>query len=165
MSLAEILAQVSRYPTRYVCVTGGEPLAQKNTRRLLAALVEKGYRVSLETSGVVPISGLPRPLKVVLDLKTPGSGVWESWLPENLKELIAGDELKVVVTGGDDLIWFKKWWALYGPLPEGVTLNLSPAWGLVSPRDLAQWILDEGIPARLNLQLHKILWPEVERGR
>jgi 7-carboxy-7-deazaguanine synthase len=165
MTLYEILEEVSRYPTPFVCVTGGEPLAQRNTFSLLSLLIARGYTVSLETSGVRPIRGLPRPLKVVLDLKTPGSGVSSAWLEENLNELLFGDELKVVVTGEEDLLWFEAWWKEHGPLPPGVILNLSPAWGLMSPRDLADWILCRGIPARLNLQLHKILWHEFTRGK
>jgi len=164
LPISTILKEVSRYSTSYVCVTGGEPLAQRNVYYLLSSLIQKGYRVSLETSGVREIRDLPRPLKVVLDLKTPGSGVYEEWKEENLNYLKEGDELKAVVVSYEDLLWVKEFLSTH-PLPEGVIVNISPAWGMISPGEVAEFLLKENLPYRLHLQIHKILWPNEIKGR
>lgn len=165
MRIGEILAAIDALGLRRICVTGGEPLAQANTRVLLAVLVERGYQVSLETSGVRPIADLPRPLKVVLDLKTPGSGVLVDWLPETPGFLRRGDELKVVVTDRSDWEWFTDWWHAHGAaLAEGVVVGVSPVQGAVSAADLADWLQASGLDLRLNLQLHRWIWPERTAG-
>lgn len=165
MTVAEVLEQVDSFGIPRVCLTGGEPLAQPAARALLAALIDSRYHVSLETSGVRPIVDLPRPCKVVLDLKTPGSGVHEAWLPETITGLRGGDELKVVVTSPADWDWLLAW--LDGPgraLPEGVRVSVSPMQGAVDSADLAARILASGRDLRLNLQLHKIIWPHAAQG-
>jgi 7-carboxy-7-deazaguanine synthase len=165
MAVDEIVAAVAGHGIPRVCLTGGEPLAQPGARALVASLVESGYHVSVETSGVRPIAGLARPCKVVLDLKTPGSGVLDAWLPETIGDLQAGDELKVVVTSAEDWAWLLGW--LDGPgqqLPAGVEVSVSPMQGVIEAADLAAWILAAGRDLRLNLQLHKIIWPQALQG-
>lgn len=165
VTIEEILAEVDALGPRRVCVTGGEPLAQAGTRALLGRLIETGREVSLETSGVRSIADLPRPCKVVLDLKTPGSGVHDVWLPETIADLRSGDELKVVLTSADDFQWLLGW--LDGPgraLPPGVEIGVSPTHGVVDPAELARWILASGRDLRLNLQLHKMIWPTATQG-
>ena len=165
MAVDEIVAAVVAHGIPRVCLTGGEPLAQPGARALVASLVESGYHVSVETSGVRPIAGLARPCKVVLDLKTPGSGVLDAWLPEAIGDLQAGDELKVVVTSAEDWAWLLGW--LDGPgqrLPAGVEVSVSPMQGVIEAADLAAWILAAGRDLRLNLQLHKIIWPQALQG-
>ncbi len=165
MSIDEIAQAVAAHGISRVCLTGGEPLAQPGSRALVAHLVESGYHVSIETSGVRSITGLARPCKVVLDLKTPGSGVMDAWLPETITDLQAGDELKVVLTSAADWSWLLDW--LDGPgrqLPAGVDVSVSPMQGVVEAADVAAWILASGRDLRLNLQLHKIIWPQAQQG-
>jgi len=165
MTVAQVLDAVDAHGCRYVCVTGGEPMAQPGVRALLAALVERGDYVSLETAGVRALTNLPRPLKLVLDVKTPGSGVYAHWLPETLDALVAGDELKVVVTDAADWRWLVAFYRTHAPrLPKGVAVNVSPVWGGPSAAWLAERILASGLPFRLNMQLHKLVWPDAGPG-
>jgi 7-carboxy-7-deazaguanine synthase len=120
----------------------------------------------VETSGVRSIADLPRPCKVVLDLKTPGSGVTSEWDAGNLLHLRGGDELKAVVTGREDFEWLIGWFDEHrARLPADVVISAAPAAPALSGATLAAWILESRRDLRLNLQLHKILWPEIERGR
>lgn len=157
LSLSEILADVRRYPTRHICVTGGEPLAQKNALLLLQKLCDENYSVSLETSGALDVSAVdPRVLKV-LDIKTPGSGEVKKNLWSNLNHLSAQDEIKFVLCDEADYQWAKN------ILVERKLSNLCPvlfsaAQGQITPTQLAEWILRDGLTVRLQVQLHKILW-------
>lgn len=165
-TVADVVAEVAALGTKRVCVTGGEPLAQAATFDLIRVLVEQGYRVSVETSGVRPIAGLARPCTVVLDVKTPGSGVAEAWLPSTLQDLIPGDEIKAVITGRSDFDWMLAWLDTHAAvLPAGVVVSLSPVWESLAPGLLADWIVASGRDLRLNLQLHKVLWPGETSGR
>jgi 7-carboxy-7-deazaguanine synthase len=147
---------------RHVCVTGGEPLAQRACLELLAALCELGYHVSLETSGAMDVSPVDPRVSRVVDLKTPGSGEAARNRLENLDALTARDQLKVVVCSRADYEWAREFLRGHAPLPCPVLL--SPSWGEVSPRDLAEWILADRLDVRLQVQLHKVLWGE-EPGR
>jgi len=153
----EILAEIQKYETPYVCVTGGEPLAQKRCADLLKLLCDEGFKVSLETSGAVDISQADRRVSRVMDLKTPGSGEAEKNLWSNLKELGGHDQIKFVICSREDYEWASA--QLHErKLDEYCEVLFSPAWGQVDPEELAEWILEDHLPVRFQLQLHKILW-------
>lgn len=158
-SVAEILAEVAGYHPRFVCVTGGEPLAQPGCLALLDALVEAGYEVSLETSGALDISGVNRQVVKVLDLKTPGSGEESRNRYANLDFLDAGDQVKFVIMNREDYAWAKATVAKQR-LAERCEVLFSPAAGVQNPAELAEAILRDRLPVRFQLQLHKILWGE-----
>ena len=158
-----ILAEVARHGVRHVCVTGGEPLAQKRCLALLSKLCDAGYAVSLETSGAIDISGVDARVSRVLDIKTPGSGEVERNLWSNLPLLTARDQVKFVVCSRADFDWAKAIVAEHR-LHDACDVLFSPSHAQVSPRELADWIVGEKLPVRFQLQLHKILWGE-EPGR
>lgn len=138
-------------------VTGGEPLAQPETIPFLKELIELGKPVQLETSGAEEIEGLPRPLRCILDVKTPGSGMEGRFMMENLRHLKQSDEIKFVLADRDDYD-FSRSFIFQNLAHTEVPINLSPVPGSLEPEILAQWILDDRLPVRLNLQLHKYLW-------
>jgi 7-carboxy-7-deazaguanine synthase len=156
----DILAEVRRYDTPYVCVTGGEPLAQKRCAELLARLCDEGFRVSLETSGAVDIAAADRRASRVMDLKTPGSGEVLKNLWTNLGELGPDDQIKFVICSRADYEWARAQ-LRDRSLAALCPVLFSPAWGEVEARDLAEWILEDRLPVRLQLQLHKLLWGDV----
>lgn len=160
MTLAAILAEVARYPVRYVTVTGGEPMAQKDCLPLMTALCDAGYEVSLETGGALDVSGVdPRVMKV-LDIKTPASGEVEKNLWSNLSALHERDEIKFVLCDGADYAWATQVLRERN-LADKCTVLFSPAQGQLSPTDLANWILRDNLPVRMQVQLHKLLWGNV----
>lgn len=162
-SLDEILEQVAAYTPHYVTVTGGEPLAQKACRNLLSRLCDQGYEVSLETSGAIDVASVdPRVVKV-MDLKTPGSGEAERNRWENLEHLGSGDQVKFVIDGPDDYEWARELLVRHR-LSDRFEVLFSPVHGSLSPRQLADWILEDRLPVRMQVQLHKYLWGE-EPGR
>lgn len=163
LPLAAVLAEVGRHPVRQVCVTGGEPLAQKGCLRLLKALCDAGYEVSLETSGALDIGAVDPRVSRVMDLKAPDSGESARNRWENLDLLRASDELKIVVASRGDYDWARVQLAERG-LAARCSVLLSPAQGRVAPADLAAWILEDGLPVRFQLQLHKLLWGNM-RGK
>jgi len=163
MTIADILSAVAPYGTRHVCVTGGEPLAQKTCLLLLGALCRAGYEVSLETSGALDISTVDMRVVRVVDLKTPGSGEEPRNLLSNLEHLRARDQVKFVICDRDDYDWAKQMIATH-QLNTRCELLFSPSFGQLEARQLAQWILDDHLPVRFQMQLHKIVWGE-ERGR
>ena len=157
MMLDEIMQTTKTHPTRYVCVTGGEPLAQKNCATLLKSLCDTGYSVSLETSGALDISAVDERVVKVLDIKTPASGEASKNLWGNLAHLTAHDEVKFVLCDEADYVWAKQ--VLHEHrLPEKCVVLFSPAQGQLEARDLAEWILRDGLQVRLQVQLHKLLW-------
>jgi 7-carboxy-7-deazaguanine synthase len=160
MHIDDILAEVQRHDTRYVCVTGGEPLAQKRCSVLLERLCDEGFDVSLETSGAVDIAAADRRVSRVMDLKTPGSGevLKNRWA--NLDELTAHDQVKFVICSRGDYEWARAQVRDRG-LDRICPVLFSPAWGEVEARELADWILEDRLPVRLQLQLHKLLWGDV----
>lgn len=163
MPLTEVVRAVEREGFATVEVTGGEPLCQEGTPELLAALLAGGRRVLLETNGSLPLTGLPEGVCVVMDLKTPGSGMaaFNRW--ENLAELGPEDEVKFVCRHREDYEWARSALRNRG-LPGRVRVSLSPVWGELAPPELARWMLDDRLDARLQLQLHRILWPGMDRG-
>lgn len=163
LTLDEIMAAVSGYRTRHVCVTGGEPLAQKPCFQLLTRLCNADYEVSLETSGAIDVANVdPRVIKVV-DIKTPGSGEQKRNLPENLSHLTSRDQVKFVLTGLADYEWAKAQIKELD-LSHRCDVLFSPCADQLSPRELADWILADQLPVRMQIQLHKLLWDDA-RGR
>lgn len=159
-TLEQILERVAGYSARHVCVTGGEPLAQKHCLPLLRSLCDAGYRVSLETSGAIDVSEVdPRVVRVV-DIKTPASGEERRNRFENLEVLRADEQVKFVICDRADFEWSRDL-VREKTLSRKCTVLFSPSHGQVEPRDLAQWILDERLPVRLQVQLHKYLWGDV----
>lgn len=158
-----IVEEVAKYKTRHVCVTGGEPLAQKRCPALLARLCDAGFAVSLETSGALDVSGVDRRVSRVLDLKAPGSGESARNLWSNLDALTAHDQIKFVLADRTDYDWARAV-LRERELAKRCDVLFSPVWGKLAPLDLAHWILEDRLPVRMQVQLHKILWGE-ERGR
>jgi 7-carboxy-7-deazaguanine synthase len=155
--LNEIMQEVALYGAHYVCVTGGEPLAQKGCITLLQALCDAGYSVSLETSGARDVSAVDARVSKVLDIKTPASGEMEKNLWNNLAYLNTHDEIKFVLCNEADYHWAMQILQQH-QLTEKCTVLLSPAQGQIEARDLAEWILRDKLQVRLQVQLHKLLW-------
>jgi len=152
-----ILAEVAKYPTRHVCVTGGEPLAQKECLPLLSALCDAGYDVALETSGAIDIAGVDPRVACIMDLKAPDSGESTKNRWENLTHLDTRDEIKIIIASRGDYDWARQ--AIREHRLDTICpVLLSPAAGLVEPTALAGWILEDGLNVRFQLQLHKLLW-------
>ncbi len=156
-TLAEILKQVGQYTPRYVTVTGGEPLAQKNCLHLLTALCGAGYHVSLETSGALDIGAVDSRVMRVVDIKTPASGEVDKNRWENIDLLTPQDEIKFVLCDENDYNWARQILTQYR-LADKCEVLFSPAQGALSATQLADWVLRDGLPVRFQLQLHKILW-------
>lgn len=158
MSLDEIVERVAQYKPRYVCVTGGEPLAQLNCLPLLERLCDAGYEVSLETSGALDVAPVDRRVVKVVDLKTPGSAEVSRNLYDNIDHLTPNDQVKFVICSREDYEWAVSKLIQYR-LDERVDEVLfSPSHQQVTPRQLAEWIVEDNLPVRFQLQLHKILW-------
>jgi len=164
LSLEVILARVAAYRPRYVCVTGGEPLAQPNCVALLRRLCDAGYEVSLETSGAFDISAVDSRVSRVLDLKTPGSGEAARNRYENIALLTRNDQMKFVLCSREDYDWAVSKLIEYRLDARVGEVLLSPCHGLLEGRQLADWIVADNLPVRLQLQLHKLLWDD-EQGR
>ena len=158
-----ILAEVAGFGARHVCVTGGEPLAQKRCLTLLEKLCDAGYAVSLETSGALDIAGVDPRVSRVLDIKTPGSGEEARNLWSNLPLLTVHDQVKFVLCSREDFDWARQVLAQHR-LHETCDVLFSPSAGQLDARALADWIIEEKLPVRFQMQLHKILWGE-EQGR
>ncbi|PKO86661.1 MAG: 7-carboxy-7-deazaguanine synthase QueE [Betaproteobacteria bacterium HGW-Betaproteobacteria-12] len=159
--IAAVLAEVGRHPARQVCVTGGEPLAQKDCLPLLTALCDAGYEVSLETSGALDIAPVDPRVSRIMDLKAPDSGECEKNRWANLTLLNARDEIKIIVASRADYEWARTVIA-ERHLAALCPVLLSPAQGLVEPVDLAEWILADGLNVRFQMQLHKLLWGNIK---
>jgi 7-carboxy-7-deazaguanine synthase len=158
-TLDDVLAEVALHPTRTVCVTGGEPLAQKPCFALMTRLCDAGYSVSLETSGALDVSGVDPRVSRIVDIKTPGSGEVEKNRWANLDVLNARDELKFVITSRADYEWARERMRTK-KLNDICTVLFSPAFQQVSPEDLAAWVLQDGLKVRMQVQLHKVIWGE-----
>lgn len=163
MTLDEIGERVAHYAPRYVTVTGGEPLAQPACRALLARLSDAGYSVSLETSGAFDIGGIDARVSIVMDLKAPGSGEEARNRYENVALLREKDQVKFVIADRRDYDWSRAKLTEYR-LSERCELLFSPVHGKLNPTELAEWILADRLPVRLQIQLHKYLWSDA-RGR
>ncbi len=162
-SFEQIIAQIAQYETPYVCVTGGEPLAQKQCIDLLSMLCDLGYKVSLETSGALDISSVDSRVSTVMDIKTPDSNESDKNLLVNLQALDENDQVKLVVCSREDYEWSRQF-ILDSAVNEVCSVILSPSFGQVTPRELAEWVLQDRLNVRVQVQLHKIIWGE-EQGR
>jgi 7-carboxy-7-deazaguanine synthase len=160
LSRAEILAEVARHPSKLVCLTGGEPLLQKELPELCRELLAAGHEVTIETHGQRPLDALPREVVRIVDVKTPASGEVTTDFGY-LDRLAPHDEVKFVVASADDFRWSVD--VIRRQRLEGrAHLLFSPVWGQVSPKDLTEWLLESGLDARLSLQIHKVIWgPDV----
>jgi 7-carboxy-7-deazaguanine synthase len=163
MSIDAVVAAVAQHQTRHVCVTGGEPLAQKGALELLRRLCDAGHEVSLETSGALDISGVDPRVSRVVDIKTPYSGEAARNRYENIELLAPHDQVKLVIADHNDYEWAVAVVRKYR-LDERCMVLFSPAFGAIEPRQLAEWIIEDHLPVRFQLQLHKILWGD-EQGR
>jgi 7-carboxy-7-deazaguanine synthase len=159
----EVLSELQKYQCMRVCVTGGEPLAQKNCFPFLSFLADKGYDISLETSGAISLFELEPRVMIVMDLKTPDSLEETKNIYANVLLLKPKDQIKVVICSQPDFHWANQKLALL-QIPEGVEVLYSPSHGQISPTDLAEWILSSQLNVRMQIQLHKILWQE-NQGR
>ncbi len=160
MTIEDVIAEVARYETRYVTVTGGEPMAQGMCVELLDALVEKNYRVSLETSGAIDLKKVNSAVVKVMDLKVPSSQEKHRNRYENLAYLTKKDQIKFVIGDEQDYQWSKEQLAQY-KLSEICEVLFSPTLGQQDPADLANKILRDQLPVRFQVQLHKILWGDI----
>jgi len=160
ISINDILRETGRYRTQHVTVTGGEPLAQKTCLDLLNQLCDEGYHVSLETGGSLDISGVDERVIRVVDIKTPGSGEAAKNRPENLSCLTARDQIKFVTCDRRDYEWARDMLRDM-QLNERCEVLFSPSHGQLDPALLADWILEDQLPVRLQIQLHKYLWGDV----
>lgn len=157
ISLATLMNKVASYACQQICVTGGEPLAQPGCISLLQQLCDTGYKVSLETSGARDIAQVDKRVMIVMDLKTPDSGEMSKNLFANLEHLKQNDQIKFVLCSRNDYDWACQTMRDYH-LPERVQILFSPSWNELSPTTLANWIVQDRLPVRFQLQLHKILW-------
>jgi len=160
MTIEDVIAEVARYETRYVTVTGGEPMAQGMCVELLDALVEKNYRVSLETSGAIDLKKVNSAVVKVMDLKVPSSQEKHRNRYENLAYLTKKDQIKFVIGDEQDYQWSKEQLVQY-KLSEICEVLFSPTLGQQDPADLANKILRDQLPVRFQVQLHKILWGDI----
>lgn len=170
LAIEEILSTIRDYPCNLVEVTGGEPLHQQQCLQLLDLLLQENKTVLLETNGSMEIKDVPAEVISILDVKCPDSGSGNSFHPDNLKEIKRRSltrpgscELKFVLSSEEDYFWAKNFLSeneLHGVLP----ILFSPVQNRIEPRDLAGWIMDDGLVVRLQLQLHTIIWPDIPRG-
>ena len=163
-ALEAILSQVAGFHCPLVCVTGGEPLAVEGTGDLLTSLKENGYKVLLETNGTLPLHGLPEGISIIMDIKCPSSGFSDKVRWENLDALSPADEIKFVISTEEDYLWATGVLHKYN-IAQRHPVLFSPAAPLMDMRQLAEWILRDKLPVRLQPQLHKIIWGAETRGK
>lgn len=156
--LDDILKEVASYKPRYVCVTGGEPLAQPECHTLLAALCDAGYQVSLETSGALSVAQVDPRVSKVMDLKTPASGEVHRNLMDNIAFITAHDQIKFVLCDREDYDWARFQLDTHNLSEKAGEVLFSPSFGQLSATDLANWIVEDNLPVRFQMQLHKLLW-------
>jgi 7-carboxy-7-deazaguanine synthase len=156
MSIQEILDEIKKFACTYVCLTGGEPLMQKDAPKLIECLLQKKYKICLETNGSISIKKFvgKKSLMISLDIKCPSSGSHEQMNMKNISYLSRKDQLKFIIRNKEDYDYAKKILKKYNP---PCTVFFQPVWG-TNPKKLASWILNDGLPVRLALQLHKIIW-------
>lgn len=160
MTVAEILERVAAYKAQYVTVTGGEPLAQDNSLVLLKALCDEGYAVSIETGGAHDIAPIDARVTRVMDIKTPASGEMARNRLENIANLKPADQVKFVICDRADYEWAKEM-VEEKQLAGKCTVLFSPSWEQQDATQLAQWVIDDKLPVRFQMQLHKVLWGDV----
>lgn len=156
--IEDILATVASYKPRYVCVTGGEPLAQPECHTLLTALCDAGYEVSIETSGALSVEHVDSRVSKVMDLKTPASGEMHRNLMENIAHIGRHDQIKFVLCNREDYDWARFQLDSQNLADKVGEVLFSPSFGQLSATDLADWIVEDNLPVRFQMQLHKLLW-------
>ncbi len=170
-SLQDILEHISQYPCKRICLTGGEPLAQSNAIALMELLLENGYEISLETAGALPVRKVPLAVSKVMDLKTPSSGEVKRNLWQNLDYLTKHDQIKLVIMNREDYDWAKQQVLERNLLDKVGVVWFSPMFNIEDERtsevpslavELAEWILEDGLDVRMQLQLHKIIWADAK---
>ena len=164
MTIEKILKSVNQFECPLVEITGGEPLLQAETSQLAQRLSDSGYRVIVETNGTQNIDRLPVNVSCIMDIKCPGSGEEKKTDWANIHRLDRNDEVKFVLTSRADYLWATEIIRGYG-LTEKVPILLSPVLGKLEPAEIARWMLEDGLDVRLQLQMHKIIWPEGKRSR
>jgi 7-carboxy-7-deazaguanine synthase len=157
LSIDEIIQKVKQYKTKNICITGGEPLAQVNSHNLITALCDMNYSVSIETSGALSVANIDRRAHIVMDLKTPGSREENKNLYTNIDYLKPDDEIKFVICDRSDYVWSCEIMHQYNLIDKAKVL-FSASWQQLNPTELADWIIQDGLEVRFQLQLHKILW-------
>ncbi len=160
MPIDEILHRVASYQPKYVTVTGGEPLAQPLCFALLVRLCDQGYEVSLETSGALDISKVDQRVVKIVDLKTPGSQESHRNYYENLNHLNPKDQIKFIICSRDDYDWAKKIITEY-QITKHCEILFSPSFGEITNQSLADWIVEDNLPVRFQIQLHKYIWGDI----
>jgi 7-carboxy-7-deazaguanine synthase len=163
MSIEEVIESAHSFGISLIEITGGEPLMQKETPVLVERLLHSGFTVLIETNGSISIKDLDERAIIIMDIKTPASGMFENMDLLNLKYLKAKDEVKFVITGRNDYEWAKNFIKDYR-LTDKCSILFSPAYGMLLPSDLAEWIIHDRLPVRLNLQLHKYIYGPDARG-
>lgn len=163
LSFSHIIAEVEKFKVPYVEFTGGEPLAQKHSVRLMAEFVKLGKKVLLETSGSLLVDQVPKEVHIILDLKCPQSKMAHKNDFRNLELLKLSDEIKFVVAGREDYLWAKNL-IKEKNLSERFNVLLSPVWGELDPKVLVEWLLEDELNVRLNLQIHKYIWHETKKA-
>ncbi len=164
VTISSIMDALARFGWKFVCVTGGEPLAQPSGIALLQALVRQGYIVSLETNGALSTVDVPHEVRVILDIKCPGSGMEHHNEWSNLSRLRHHDEVKFVIADRNDYEWAKLVIARYELCSAAGEVLLSPVFGELDPKTLVQWMSEDKLPVRMNLQIHKYIWNPSTRG-
>lgn len=163
MTTSEVIAEVESHRTRWVCITGGEPLAHPNTIHLVQALRESAKKITIETDGEEDVSRYVGLARLIMDIKTPGSGEKADKCFENLRHLLPSDEIKFVLCDRADYEWSKKICADYA-LSERFTVLFSPVFGSLALKDVAEWIISDRLNVRLQTQLHKQIWGAEVKG-
>ncbi len=163
MSEDEIIERVKNYGINLVEITGGEPLLQRDVLSLMERLLDNGFTVLLETNGSESIQNVDKRVVIIMDIKTPKSGMFEKMDLLNLKYIKPDDEIKLVVMDREDYEWVKEFIKDYA-LADKCKILLSPAYGTLLPEDLSKWIIEDRLPVRLNLQLHKYIYGADKRG-
>lgn len=165
MEMGSIIRKIEEFPPAdHVTVTGGEPLAQPNAVILLKQIIDRGWKCQIETNGSILLKDVPEKVRKIVDVKTPSSGESDSFDIRNLKYLTDRDEIKFIITDEGDYEFSKDFMSRHH-VKKGTVVNLSPAFNTMSYSDLADRIIRDGLPVRLNLQLHKIVWGPDARGK
>ena len=164
MSFAEIMQKVRSYGCNLVELTGGEPLEQEAVYPLMTLLCDEGYQVMIETGGHIDISRVDARVRRIVDLKTPSSGMSKRNFYKNIEYLTKNDEVKFVIGNHEDYLWAKDQIELFTLAEKVGCILMSPVNGDLTPQDLSEWILEDHLPVRFQVQLHKIIWQGVERG-
>jgi 7-carboxy-7-deazaguanine synthase len=165
MEMGSIIQKIEEFPPAdHVTVTGGEPLAQPNAVILLKQIIDRGWKCQIETNGSILLKDVPEKVRKIVDVKTPSSGESDSFDIRNLKYLTDRDEIKFIITDEGDYEFSKDFMSRHH-VKKGTVVNLSPAFNTMSYSDLADRIIRDGLPVRLNLQLHKIIWGPDAKGK